>query len=468
MKWLKRRKLPLLKLTVSLIVGIVVAHQWSDDVTWLIVLAAAAAVVLLLLRRALLLSMASCLGFLALGFFVGRPAQLPPVPASSMQEAVVMSELTEKPKTMMMDLYLPRQQQTRRCYVWKDAASQQLRLGESLLVFLRDDRFVPPGRWQRGGDGLSMLTHLQRVRLKALLLRHRLLQRYQALQAGSEQYAILAAMTLGDKSALTKELRQTYAVTGASHVLALSGLHLGIIYLLLTRLLGSSRRSWLRQVFFVVCIWGFAFLTGLSASLVRAATMLTVYSLFSLGGRGHSSLNVLCFTAMVMLLCQSDNLFDVGFQLSFLSMFSILLFTPYFDRLFAAVVRQRNTMLTWAWGLCSVSLAAQLGVGPLISYYFGRFATYFLLTNFIVIPAATIIIYGALLSLLVPQLATLLVYVVKALNAVLGLLSQLPLSSIEGLHPTVLQVVLSYVVIGCLYLILRIVFTYIPASGGYR
>jgi competence protein ComEC len=105
--------------------------------------------------------------------------------------------------------------------------------------------------------------------------------------------------------------------------------------------------------------------------------------------------------------------------------------------------------------MVGLSVAAQIGVAPLIAYYFGRFSTYFLLTNFIVIPAATIILYGALLVVLVPSLAPVLLGFVGILNKALGWISQMPCASIDGLHPSVLQICLLYVVFACIYFSLR-------------
>ena len=105
----------------------------------------------------------------------------------------------------------------------------------------------------------------------------------------------------------------------------------------------------------------------------------------------------------------------------------------------------------WGWGMMAVSVAAQTGVAPLIAYYFGRFSSYFLLTNFIVIPAATLILYLSLAVLLIPSLAYLLIYIVDALNQLLLWITMLPGASIEGLHPTLLQVWMTYVIIGAVY-----------------
>ena len=255
-----------------------------------------------------------------------------------------------------------------------------------------------------------------------------------------DEYAVLAAMTLGDKSALTKELRETYSVTGASHILALSGLHLGIIYLLLFRLTLGRKRFWLSQVAIILSIWAFAFLTGLSTSVVRSATMISIYALFSVGGRHRSPVNILCFTAIV----------------SFSAVLAILLLMPLFESFFPEHYFEGRPLQHYIYNMVGLSVAAQVGVAPLIAFYFGRFSTYFLLTNFIVIPAATMILYGALLVVMIPSLAPVLLGFVGILNKALGWVSQMPCASIDGLHPSVLQICLLYVVFFCVYFSLRI------------
>jgi competence protein ComEC len=297
---------------------------------------------------------------------------------------------------------------------------------------------------------------MERVQQRCLDYRQELLDRYRTQTAEEEQFAVLAAMTLGDKSALTKELRETYSVTGASHILALSGLHLGIIYLLLFRLTLGRRRSWLSQVIIILSIWAFAFLTGLSTSVIRSATMISIYALFSVGGRHRSPVNILCFTAIVMLLVNPASLFDIGFQLSFSAVLAILLLMPLFESFFPEHYFEGRPLQHYIYNMVGLSVAAQIGVAPLIAFYFGRFSTYFLLTNFIVIPAATMILYGALLVVMIPSLAPVLLGFVGILNKALGWVSQMPCASIDGLHPSVLQICLLYVVFFCVYFSLRI------------
>ena len=304
---------------------------------------------------------------------------------------------------------------------------------------------------QRALQEPSSVSRLDRSKTYFLAQRAKLLDRLSESGVDGSVYAVVAAMTLGDKSQLTKELRDTYAVSGASHILALSGLHLGIIYTLLSLLL--SRRRWqvISQVVIIVCIWLFVFLVGMSASVVRSAVMITVYALLSLGHRDKMSVNTLAFAAIVMLLFNPKSLFDVGFQLSFMAVLAILLFYPLFESVLSQQFLFGHRLFRWLWTTLAVSCAAQIGVAPLIAYYFGRFSCYFLLTNLVVVPAATLILYLSLLVLLIPSLAYLLIYIVDALNQLLLWITMLPGASIERLHPTLLQVWMTYVIIGAVY-----------------
>ena len=316
--------------------------------------------------------------------------------------------------------------------------------------------------------GMLLMQHQQSVsfesqtdsrmdRSKAFFLsqREKLLERFADNGIDGDAYAVIAAMSLGDKSALSRSLKDTYSVSGASHVLALSGLHLGIIYMLLSLFLPSRRWPALSQLVIILLVWSFVFLVGMSVSVVRSAIMLTVYGLLSIGHREKMSINALCFTAMLMLMWNPAWLFDVGFQMSFMAVFAILLFMPLLDDVFPAEYLMEHPWVKRIWGLAAVSCSAQLGVAPLIAFYFGRFSTYFLLTNFIVVPAVFIILWLSLMALIVPLLAYLLYIIVQFLNSVLTWITTLPCSSIDGLHPSVVQVVLIYILIFCIYLLIE-------------
>ncbi|MBQ8487463.1 MAG: ComEC/Rec2 family competence protein [Prevotella sp.] len=395
-------------------------------------------------------------------------------------EAVVVSEVVEKPKTMATDVVVSSGQKLK-CYIAKDTASQLLTIGDRLQLRshiegnrewrqgtfdyrryqevhgFKGQMFVRRGCWQlldRSWDGLPVW---QRLRLSFLDYRHRLLQRYRQAGFSGDEYAVVAAMTLGDKSAMSHELKEVYAVSGASHVLALSGLHLGIVYMVLSLLVVGRRWRFVTQLLAVLGIWAFALLVGLPASVVRSAVMITVYGLLSLAHRGHPSLNALALASLLILVVSPYSLFDVGFQLSFAAMLAILTVQPVISGVVGRQWLMEYSVVRWLWGLATVSVAAQVGTAPLVAYYFGRFSTWFLLTNFVVIPATTVILWLAIATLAVPALGAVLLRVVGWLNGVLTLLAtRLPCPSIEGLHPTVVQTVAVYVVVlGLLMIVLK-------------
>ncbi|MBM6993756.1 MAG: ComEC/Rec2 family competence protein, partial [Prevotella sp.] len=294
-------------------------------------------------------------------------------------------------------------------------------------------------------------SRFERLRLKALVLRQQLLTRYRLLGLDDQQLAVVAAMTLGDKSMVSQTTRNDYSVSGASHVLALSGLHLGIIYALLTLLLGRSRRwRWLSQGVVLMAIWMYVVLVGLPPSAIRSATMLTLCSVCIVVGRQQVSVNTLAFAALVMLVSHPLNLWDVGFQMSFMAVLAILVY----HRPLYHLLTPQNPLVRWSWGLAVVSVSAQIGTAPLVIYYFGRFSCYFLLTNFVVIPVATLILYGAVAMLLCAPflalqrvVASLLLHLAALLNTSLAAFARLPGASIEGIHINTLQLYLIYIVI---------------------
>ena len=344
--------------------------------------------------------------------------------------------------------------------LWKYENLQSIAI---LACFLLVGMFLMQRHLSVSDESVSM-SRLDKSKAYFLNQRGILLDRLADSGVGGDAYAVVAAMALGDKSALTHEIRDTYSVSGASHVLALSGLHLGIIYGLLWLLLPHRRWPAVSQTVILIAIWLYVLLVGMPVSVVRSAVMLTVYGILSIAHRNKMSVNALAFTAIVMLLWNPEWLFDIGFQLSFMAVLAILLFVPVFEDMFSAQYLQEHRWIRRIWGLVAVSVSAQIGVAPLIAYYFGRLSTYFLLTNFIVLPAAYLILGFSLIVLLFPSLAYILLYIVDTLNAVLLRITAIPGSSIDGFHPNVLQVVLTYVIIFCTYLLIE----RIKPSLGWR
>lgn len=478
---------PLLMPSIALSVGIFCGDRWPVSPAWFALLATALLGAWYVRRRGQWQSVAVLLCVVALGGWRSSVVQqsherVTWPDAVVGYEAVVMSELSEKAKTMGMDIVIAgRNGRLLKCYIAKDEHSRRLQIGDRLQLRSRIERvsnwrhgsfnyrrylethgfagqtFVRADNWQADGRSWQGLGFWQQLRLRFLCYRHQLTERYRRMGARGDDYAVVAAMTLGDKSAMRRSLRDVYAVSGASHVLALSGLHLGIIYTLLSLLVVGRRRRFVSQVFIVLAIWAFALLVGLPASVVRSAVMISTYALLSIANRGRPSLNALSLAAILILTVNPDSLFDVGFQLSFAAMLAILTLLPLSELMVSRQWLLDHPVLRWTLGLASTSLAAQIGVAPLVAYYFGRFSTYFLLTNFIVIPATIVILYLALASLLLPAVGGWLLWVVGSLNVVLTFMSsRLPLASIEGLHPSAVQTAMVYVIIVSLYFIILI------------
>jgi len=392
-------------------------------------------------------------------------------------EAVVLSEPVEKNKTISFDIILSSNQHKLKCYVYKDARSRMIHLGDGLKIqsqirsnhewrkgsfsykrYLEihgfsGNTFVLSNNWTKIQVSLKGLPLLERSRLYFMKLRSRLKERLLVQGMEDDIYGVVTAMVLGDKSGLSRELRDVYSVTGASHVLALSGLHLGIIYILLMLLVGRKSLVW-TQLLIICSIWTYVFLVGMQTSVVRSAIMLSVYASFSLGQRDKMSVNTLAFTAVLLLFVNPWLLFDVGFQLSFLAVFSILIWVPLSEMVFSQEYLMSHRVVKWIWSMVVVSCAAQLGVAPLLAYYFGHFSTYFLLTNFIVIPTVTLILYLSFVALLLPSFAYLLIYIVGLLNMLLRYIALLPGAVIDNLHPSVLQVSMCYVIIGAVWMLI--------------
>lgn len=345
-----------------------------------------------------------------------------------------------------------------------------------LTVVVRHDTiqsmFVMLVVFLMGGSLMSRTYHSQsfvpeetsafyNARQAALSFREQLVDRFRDAGLTDQEMAVVSAMTLGDKSHIDKELRQDYSRTGASHVLALSGLHLGIIYFVFSLMTERWRRRYhhvLRPVIegvILLTIWAYVFLVGLSPSVVRAAIMITVYSLLSLQNRNKASLNTLAFTAIIMLVIRPMNIFDIGFQLSFVAVAFILLFERH---IFSLLPSLTNPILRWLWRLTSVSIAAQMGVAPLTAYYFHQVSCSFLLTNLVVVVITTLIIYLSLLFFLLmwlPYVQTWIVVPLSALtrmqNTFLQQIASLPGAAIEHIHLQPLQVLLVYVIIFAIY-----------------
>ena len=273
----------------------------------------------------------------------------------------------------------------------------------------------------------------------------RLVARLQDAGLEGEPLALSAALLLGQRQLLQRNTRQAYSQVGASHLLALSGMHLGILYGLLYMLLlrWSRHGPWRWHVLppALLLIWGYALLTGLSLSLVRASIMLSVFTVGTLAERRQPPIHLLALSALVILMCSPHALFDIGFQLSFLAvLFIILIYTPWQQYLY-------DLPGHWLWEVLGVSLAAWLGTAPLATYYFHTLPLTGFLLNPVLIPLTTAIIYLGLSTLLLPMVYPLTWLLTQAIMVQTWIIRQwgaFDCLVLHNLYPAPLAVVLIY------------------------
>ena len=238
------------------------------------------------------------------------------------------------------------------------------------------------------------------LRGKAASFQTFILQALERTSIGKKELGILQAMLLGQRNNLDTAIYENYKNAGAAHILAVSGLHIGILLLLLQSLLKPLKAlrhgSFIVLVLVVFALWSYAFFTGLSPSVVRAVTMFTfvAYALFL--NRPTSIVNILALSVFIILLIHPMFLFQVGFQMSYAAVFAIVWIYPVLMKLW----NPRHWFLKKAWQLFSVSLAAQAGVLPISIYYFHQFPSLFFLSNMLIVPFLGILLGLGLLVII--------------------------------------------------------------------
>ena len=254
--------------------------------------------------------------------------------------------------------------------------------------------------------------------------------------------ALCSALVVGRKDGLKRETRQAYNRAGAGHLLALSGMHLGIIYglmyLVFIRLVRFSKWRWHALPLVLLALWGYTLVAGMPVSLVRAALMLSLMTAFSLMEYDTDPLHPLALAAIIVLLISPRALLSVSFQLSFTAVFFILaLWRPLSDKFQGA---------NWAVRLLMVSCIASFGTMPLVAYYFHQVSLVGPLFSLILIPLTTVIIYLTIAAMVLPvaPLGTLLNHAEAIQNKVVALAGSIPGGVLTDVYPSKLSLVLVY------------------------
>lgn len=308
-------------------------------------------------------------------------------------------------------------------------------------------------QWIKSGEGGNFILHL------ASDLRKSFQQILKDSGLDGQEYAVASALILGSTDDIDDETKNAYAVSGALHVLSVSGLHVAIIFVVLDKLLSFlmlfKRGKHYKAFLILGFLWIYALMTGLSPSVIRSAAMLSFVVVGKLINRNASIYNILCASAFVLIAYDPYLVLDVGFQLSYLAVFGIVYLHP---KIYNLIFFKRK-IPDFIWNVTAVSIAAQLITFPLGLFYFHQFPNYFLLANLAVIPLGTIILYNGVAALLfsfVPGLNELLIFTLKwsvwLLNESVKFVENLPYASTKGIFISVVELVLIYFL---LFFILR-------------
>lgn len=357
-------------------------------------------------------------------------------------------------------------------YFFKDSAAQLLNYGDKIIAKAYLNALEEPKnpgmfnykRYLRyknifvqgyiAGGKFKILEHKKASIVKqiSISLRDKLLNIFKENGIKGREYALATALVIGYDENIDGELRDAYSEAGVMHVLCVSGLHVGIIFLFIRFLLNIippkiPGQRYVKVVIILVVLWFYAFITGLAPAVFRAVLMFSFVALGGLLQRKTRIYNTLAASAFVLLLINPFILIHVGFQMSYLAVVGIVFLQPKIYNL----LYLKNWLLDKMWSLTSVSLAAQLLLAPLLIFYFHKISILFFISNIIAIPLATLILYLGFVVIMVSWIpgvnqiiAFLFIQIIKILNFSVFFISAIPGSNLSGMWISLVQMLLIY------------------------
>ncbi len=303
----------------------------------------------------------------------------------------------------------------------------------------------------------SLLSEKNSFSLKAIAytLRESFLQVYKDAGLSGNEYAVLSALVLGYDDEIDNETMKAFSATGTLHILSVSGMHVGLLFSALSVLLVflERRKSTriFRLIFLILALWFYAFLTGLSPSVIRSAMMFTFILVGRSMNRSSNIFNTLGLTALcIFLLFDPILFFDIGMQLSFLAVGGIVFLYPKLYRIYLS----RNYFVDKVWSLTAVSISAQLTTFAISIYYFHQFPNYFILANLVIIPLSTLAIFGGVILLCIQFFDSAAVFIgwvlqklIFLLNYITQFIADIPGSVWNGLTFNTIEVILLYFIL---------------------
>lgn len=289
----------------------------------------------------------------------------------------------------------------------------------------------------------------------AAKIRNHIILKLKQENFGTDELGVIQALLLGERSDISKETYTNYQKAGAVHILAVSGLHIGILLLVIQFLLSPLQNipngRTIILILSVLFLWIFAFIAGLSASIIRATTMFTFVAYALYLNRPHNTFNILALSILFILLFIDPNLlFQVGFQMSYAAVFAILWIFPILKDLWFS----KNIVVRYFWQLLCVSIAAQLGVLPISLYYFHQFPGLFFISNLVIVPALGVIlgmgifvIFLSILNWLPTQLAWVYNKIIGLMNNIIAWVAQQESFIFSSISFDFIQLLLSFTVL---------------------
>ena len=366
------------------------------------------------------------------------------------------------------------------CYFAKDSLSIELKYGD--VIVLTGKLSAPVGPLNPGEfdfneylkqNGINYTSYLSGSSWKLIgyepvnpiialagTVRSRVLELLQQNGLSGDNYAVAAAVLLGYDDSMESELKQDYIMAGAMHILCVSGLHVGIIYLVVNFLLGfminNRTNNILKAALLLLTVWAYATLTGLSPSVQRASIMISVFIIGELLIRNRDTYNTLAISALLLLLINPYLLFNVGFQLSYAAVIGIVTFhQPIYKLIYI-----KNFILDKVWSISVLSFAAQLATFPIATYYFHFFPPWFWLTNLFTFPLSFLIIATGLIFVLtawIPLIAGVVGFILSGLvfllNYSVGFVKYLPFPGIEDIHTSLPMLIGIYITLIMIYIL---------------
>lgn len=357
-----------------------------------------------------------------------------------------------------------------------DTAAEGLMVDDELIVYTELSGIHPPlnphqfdyrnyleglgitNQMRLGRNDFFMAQNAERtIYGVAAKFRNQIIDNLKKANFGKEELGIIQALLLGQRNEISAETYNNYKNAGAVHILAVSGLHIGILLLLLQFIVRPIERlpkgKTIKLILIVGLLWGFALLAGLSASVVRAVTMFSFVAYALYLKRPGNTFNILALSMFAILLAIDPMLlFQVGFQMSYAAVFAIVWIYPLLERLW----NPKNKIARYFWQLLSVSIAAQLGVLPISLFYFHQFPGLFFVSNLLIVPTlglilgiGILVIFLALLNRLPDILVTAYDTLIRCMNGIIGRVAQQEAFVFRNISFDAVQLILVYTILIC-------------------